>query len=241
MELIDSAEPARPGEELDARRLLPFLQEAIPGLEGDLEVLQFPSGFSNLTYLVKGGDREIVIRRPPFGSKPKSGHDMKREFTILSALQDSFPYCPSPLVYSDDTSILGASLAYWIQADDPQELLAIRMMPTHLEGSPTRAEVVARYSERSGLDIGAFDFTTATDSSVLPPSANRSTTGFSTARPATRGLGSSATRPRSRAGRHRGHRELRSVTPVFQVDSEFPSTATGNPSARHARIPPRRP
>jgi len=53
---------------------------------------------------------------------------------------------------------LGASLAYWIQADDPRELFAMRTMPTHLEGAPTRAEVVARYAERSGLDVGAFDF-----------------------------------------------------------------------------------
>ena len=47
------------------------------------------------------------MRRPPFGRKPKSGHDMKREYTVLNALYGTFPYCPQPLAYTDDESILG--------------------------------------------------------------------------------------------------------------------------------------
>ena len=104
----DRATQVRPGEELDTRRLVPFLVEAIPDLEGDLEVLQFPSGFSNLTYLLRAGGRELVLRRPPFGSKPKSGHDMNREFTVLSALKGYFPYCPEPLAFTEDESIIGS-------------------------------------------------------------------------------------------------------------------------------------
>ncbi len=38
---------------------------------------------------------------------------------------------------------LGSSLAYWVQADDPPELEAIRMLPTHLPGMMTRRELVA--------------------------------------------------------------------------------------------------
>lgn len=300
--MIDNATRSRDGEELDAGRLLPFLRKAIPGLEGDLEILQFPSGFSNLTYLLTVGDREMVLRRPPVGSKPKSGHDMKREFTVLSALQTAFPYCPVPIALCEDESILGApfyvmqrlrgtivrsdlprglelspeeigalfdrvvgvhaelhlvdparvglqdfgrpdgyagrqvggwserfrrsrtpnvpdgervmewltseipadpdrtslihndfrldnlvldsadplrivgvldwematlgdplmdlgaSLAYWVEAGDPPEMHALRMMPTHLDGAPTRREVVERYAKISGSDVGAFDF-----------------------------------------------------------------------------------
>jgi aminoglycoside phosphotransferase (APT) family kinase protein len=53
---------------------------------------------------------------------------------------------------------LGSSLAYWIQKDDHQDLLAIRMMPTNAEGAPTREELVKLYSELSGLETGNFDF-----------------------------------------------------------------------------------
>lgn len=53
---------------------------------------------------------------------------------------------------------LGASLAYWIQADDPAPLQAIRMLPTHLPGMMRRDEVVAAYAQKSGLDPGDFRY-----------------------------------------------------------------------------------
>jgi len=46
---------------------------------------------------------------------------------------------------------LGCSLAYWVQADDPQALHAIRMMPTHLEGMMTRQQLFDSYCQQSGL------------------------------------------------------------------------------------------
>ena len=74
---IDRPTEVRSGESLDIDRLGPYLQNALK-IEGEVEVLQYPSGFSNLTYMLRIGGDEIVLRRPPFGSKPKSGHDMKR-------------------------------------------------------------------------------------------------------------------------------------------------------------------
>ena len=299
---VDEPREVRPGEELELGRLMPFLRDRIEGLAGDPEVRQFPSGYSNLTYLLRFGDRDLVLRRPPFGRTPRTGHDMQREYTVLRSLQGVFPYCPEPLVFSDDPSILGApfyvmerlhgiivrgdlpkglelepaglralfdtvvaahaelhavdyravglegfgkpegyaarqitgwseryrqartpdvpdfdgvmewlaanlppesgraaiihndfrldnvvldpvdplrivgvldwematigdplmdlgaSLAYWVERDDPPELQALRLMPTHLDGAPTRREVVARYAECSGLDPGPFGF-----------------------------------------------------------------------------------
>jgi aminoglycoside phosphotransferase (APT) family kinase protein len=76
---IDQPATVRKGEELDVIRLAPYLKESIADLDGELVVLQFPSGHSNLTYLLRFGDRELVLRRPPFGSKPKTGHDMERD------------------------------------------------------------------------------------------------------------------------------------------------------------------
>lgn len=107
-QLLDSPRPVREGEQLDGAKLLTFLRARVPGLDGPLEVEQFPAGFSNLTYLVRAGDQEFVLRRPPFGAKVKTAHDMGREFLILSSLHPVYPKVPRPLLYCDDESILGA-------------------------------------------------------------------------------------------------------------------------------------
>jgi len=299
---IDQTKPVREGEELDISRLVPYLRETISDLAGEPEVSQFPSGHSNLTYMLRFGDRGLVLRRPPFGRKPKSGHDMRREYTVLRALYGVFPYCPEALALCDDESILGcpffvmerlegiiirrdipaelaftpadvgalferlvdvlgelhavdhraigldgfgkpegyierqirgwseryrrartpdvpdcepvmawldenappesqrasvihndfrldnmvlatddplrivgvldwematigdplmdlgATLAYWVERDDPPESHLLRMMPTHVDGAPTRRDLVQMYAERSGLEVGSFDF-----------------------------------------------------------------------------------
>jgi aminoglycoside phosphotransferase (APT) family kinase protein len=106
--LLDTAHPIRAGEELDLSRLEPYLRERLDAEGVPIEVLQFPSGHSNLTYLVKVGDREYVLRRPPFGSKVKGAHDMGREVRVLSALSKVFPLAPEPVLYCEDEQILGA-------------------------------------------------------------------------------------------------------------------------------------
>jgi aminoglycoside phosphotransferase (APT) family kinase protein len=103
----DCAGAVRVGEELSVARLAPFLQEHF-GHEGTVSVQQFLSGHSNLTYLVRVGTRELVLRRPPFGSKVKSAHDMAREYRVLSKLHTAYPLAPRALLYCDDLSILNA-------------------------------------------------------------------------------------------------------------------------------------
>ncbi len=105
--LCDQAGSVRAGEELDLARLQPFLQEHF-GDSGSLSVEQFPSGHSNLTYLLRLGKREVVLRRPPFGSKVRSAHDMSREYRVLSKLHSAYPPAPKALLYCDDLSILNA-------------------------------------------------------------------------------------------------------------------------------------
>jgi aminoglycoside phosphotransferase (APT) family kinase protein len=107
MDFTDRTRPIREGEEFDIRKMEPFLKDSVPGLEGDLAVEQFPGGHSNLTYLIRVGNRELVFRRPPFGRKAKTAHDMGREYRILKALRKAFPYCPEPLAYAEDESIIG--------------------------------------------------------------------------------------------------------------------------------------
>ena len=107
MDVIDRPTNVRQGEELDLKGVEVFLKDTIPGLSGDLVVEQFPSGFSNLTYLIRVGDTELVLRRPPFGRKAKSAHDMGREYRVMSAVNPVFHYCPKPLAYTEDESIMG--------------------------------------------------------------------------------------------------------------------------------------
>ncbi|MEJ7729045.1 MAG: phosphotransferase family protein [Polyangiaceae bacterium] len=110
---LDAARAVRGGEEIDAGVLRAFLLERAPELldQGSATVLaieQFPSGHSNLTYLVRAGAREMVLRRPPFGSKVKSAHDMGREVRVLSGLSRVYPPAPRPLVHCEDADVLGA-------------------------------------------------------------------------------------------------------------------------------------
>ena len=72
------------------------------------EVLQFRSGASNLTYLLKYPGQELVLRRPPVGTKAASAHDMKREFLIQSRLQPVYPLVPSMVALCDDQSVIGS-------------------------------------------------------------------------------------------------------------------------------------
>ena len=302
MDVTDRASKVRQGEALETKAVEEFLKDNIKGLEGSLDISQFPSGFSNLTYMIRVGKRELVLRRPPFGTKAKTAHDMSREYRILSALHPVFPYAPKPFVYSEDPAImgcpfyvmerikgiilrkdlpegmkmspgdarrlcenlidlhlklhsidykkvglenfgkpegyvkrqvegwsrrylsaktedapdfekvmewlnknmppesarpaiihndykldnlvlapenplkvigildwematigdplmdLGSSLAYWVQKDDPDTLQSIRLMPTNIPGALTRKELVARYSDKSGISIDNFNF-----------------------------------------------------------------------------------
>ena len=107
MSSVDTARAVRPGEELDLAAVGRYLKSVI-GLEGRVAVRQFPSGASNLTYLVTIGDREVVLRRPPFGRKARSAHDMGREVRVLRALRDAYPYVPAVLAYCDDPEVLGS-------------------------------------------------------------------------------------------------------------------------------------
>ena len=103
----DHSETIRAGEELDLARLEPYLREHLPGVAGPLTAKQFPSGHSNLTYSVTLGEKQMVLRRPPFGSKVKSAHDMGREFHVLSMLHTAYP-APTPILHCTDESVLGA-------------------------------------------------------------------------------------------------------------------------------------
>src|SRR5262245_5613785 len=107
-DLSDKTSTVRPGEELDIAALASYLGPRLPLSAGPLTIEQFPHGHSNLTYLLRAGDEEWVLRRPPFGNQVKSAHDMGREYRVLSKLWKVYPPAPRPYLYCEDESILGA-------------------------------------------------------------------------------------------------------------------------------------
>ena len=128
-DLIDRPGAIREGEELDLDALKQHLEPVLGAKAANLTVKQFPGGHSNLTYLLSSGDEQWVLRRPPFGSKVKSAHDMSREYRILSALQTVFPYGPVPIHFCDDHSVIGCDFYLMnyieglvIRRDYPREL-----------------------------------------------------------------------------------------------------------------------
>jgi aminoglycoside phosphotransferase (APT) family kinase protein len=106
--------PIRAGEDLDWAAVGHYLRGALPletlpepDRSRELGVEQFPGGHSNLTYLLRFGAREFVMRRPPFGPVAPTAHDMPREYRVLSLVNPVFPLAPRPYFLCDDASLLG--------------------------------------------------------------------------------------------------------------------------------------
>jgi aminoglycoside phosphotransferase (APT) family kinase protein len=111
--LKDTA-PIRAGEELDSAALEAYLRaglaDVLPGLrlsDTPIAIEQFPGGHSNLTYLIRLGDREFVLRRPPFGPVAPTAHDMPREYRLLAAIHPVFHLAPRPFLLCEDTAVIG--------------------------------------------------------------------------------------------------------------------------------------
>lgn len=105
--LIDRSTQIRKGEELDIDQLKSYLSQ-YDDFGSEISIEQFPSGFSNLTYMIKSGEKEFVLRRPPFGANIKSAHDMGREYKVLSMLQPVYDKVPAPVLHCQDDSVIGA-------------------------------------------------------------------------------------------------------------------------------------
>jgi aminoglycoside phosphotransferase (APT) family kinase protein len=102
------ASRVRPGEELDVAAVDRWLRTLEPSLEGLPEVTQYSGGASNWTYRLRYPNRDLVLRRPPAGTKAKSAHDMAREYRIQKALKAAYPVVPTMVGLCQEPSVLGA-------------------------------------------------------------------------------------------------------------------------------------
>jgi aminoglycoside phosphotransferase (APT) family kinase protein len=152
--------PVRPGERFDLSSLARFLaQHDLPGFQPDrLEVEQFPAGHSNLTYLLRAGEWQAVLRRPPLGPVAPRAHDMQREFRILERLHPLFPLAPRPYLSCEDESIVGTP--FYVM-ERRVGLLLDREPPADWKPDPKLHRAISESLVRTLVDLHAVDWQAA--------------------------------------------------------------------------------
>jgi len=153
---IDQPSAVRPREALDAEKLAHYLDQHLPESAAvPLHIEQFPGGFSNLTYALRRGEFEYVLRRPPFGANIKTAHDMAREYTILKALHPTYHKVPRPLLYCDDPDVLGAP--FYVMERVRGVILRTRL-PKGLEISPESMRGICLALVDTLVDLHRVDY-----------------------------------------------------------------------------------
>lgn len=156
---IDQPTAVRSGEELDVAQLAVYLRQHLPDVPDPIQIEQFPSGYSNLTYLLRLGQKEFVLRRPPFGAQMiRAGHDMKREYRTLVGLSRVYRKVPRPLLYCEDESVIGAP--FYIM----ERVTGVILRATPPVGLDLRPDVLQKLSQSfidNLVDIHAVDYQAA--------------------------------------------------------------------------------
>jgi aminoglycoside phosphotransferase (APT) family kinase protein len=98
----------REGEQIAVDVLREYLRDKLEGAEEGVELEQFPNGHSNLTYLIRAGGRDYVLRRPPLGPVAPKAHDMVREYHFLRAVHPHYPEAARVFLVCEDAAVLGA-------------------------------------------------------------------------------------------------------------------------------------
>ena len=115
----------RPGEELDTPRVDEWLKARIADLYGTPRITQYSGGASNWTYHLEYESHDLVLRRPPAGTKARSAHDMHREFDIQRALRPAYPWVPEMLAFCDDHAVTGSD--FYVMRRMPGVILRSRL------------------------------------------------------------------------------------------------------------------
>ena len=152
---MNDTKPIRHGEELNETNLAEFLREKLNVATDEIAIAQFPGGSSNLTYCVRIGAQEYVLRRPPFGNQVKSAHDMSREFNVLSKLSAVYGPAPKPLVYCADEAVTGSE---FYLMERRHGLIIRGKAPAILEDSPELQRRVCESFIENLADLHALDY-----------------------------------------------------------------------------------
>ena len=126
----------RPDERLDSGPLEAWLRDNLEGAEGSFDYSQFGGGHANLTYLLRFGHNEFVLRRPPLGPIAASAHDMSREHRVLSVLWREFDLAPRCHLLCTDPDIIGAD---FMVMERRNGFVIRKDLPDNLQGDPVLA------------------------------------------------------------------------------------------------------
>jgi aminoglycoside phosphotransferase (APT) family kinase protein len=151
----------RASEQLDWDALAVYVRERLAALLGErfdpsapMTVEQFPGGHSNLTYLLRFGDEEYVMRRPPFGPVPPRAHDMAREYHILEAVYPVYALAPRPFMLCEDALVIGST--FYVM-ERRRGLVVRAEEPPELEGKPRERRRTSRALVDALADLHLVD------------------------------------------------------------------------------------
>jgi aminoglycoside phosphotransferase (APT) family kinase protein len=90
-------------------RLVSYLARELPGsaASGPVEAKPLSGGRSKLTFLVRAGEREMVLRCPPTAGSGGSAQDISREYRVMSQLGQTGVAVPQTILSCSDPAIIG--------------------------------------------------------------------------------------------------------------------------------------
>jgi len=149
-----SAAPSPGAEALDVASVDAWLRERLPGLSGAPVVTRLAGGASNWTYRLEYPGHDLVLRRPPAGTKARSAHDMGREYRVQRALAPSYPYVPEVIAHCDDPAVIGCE--FYVMRRIAGTILR-RDPPAGLELGPARARALSESFVDRLVELHAID------------------------------------------------------------------------------------
>lgn len=155
--IIEDTISVRKGEELNVEVVEELLRKKLPELSNDpMVVEQFSAGSSNLTYLLRVGEWQGVLRRAPLGPVNTGAHDMQREYRVLSAINPVYSLAPKPYFFIEDDSLIGAPF-YVMQRLNG--VLLGSALPDHSDGSKELYHQISNTMVNSLAKLHEIDYT----------------------------------------------------------------------------------
>jgi aminoglycoside phosphotransferase (APT) family kinase protein len=156
--LLPEYTEVRDEDRFDVAGLREYLRGRLPGAEQPLELMQFRTGSSNLTFLLRLGRDEWVLRRPPRGPLAPTASDMNREYRILSRLWQGFTPAPRAMLFCDDAAVIGAP--FYIMERRKGAVVTLRQPfpPPLRDRSPSTYRQMAEAFIDTLADLHAVDY-----------------------------------------------------------------------------------
>jgi aminoglycoside phosphotransferase (APT) family kinase protein len=143
-------------------RLGPWIAEHVPGTSGTVEVTQLAGGSSNLTFRVRDGENDWVLRRPPLHGVLATAHDMGREHRVQAALATTNVPVAGQVAACADNSVIGAPFYLMQRLDgvvyDDADATADLTDEEGLAASYELVDVLARLHAVDPDTVGLGDF-----------------------------------------------------------------------------------